>query len=63
MVVYNGEKESDNDNNVINIYPSINYYSKLMIISIAQTNDIQTVINCDNLVKLFPNRYYDRQYE
>ena len=56
MVVYNGEKESDNDNNVINIYPAINYYSKLMIISIAQTSDIKTAINFDNLVKLFPNR-------
>ena len=59
MVVYNGEKECDNDSNVINIYPSINYYSKKMIFSIAQTNDIQTVINCDNLVKLFLNRYCD----
>ena len=53
MVVYNGEKECDNDNSVINTYPSINYYSKLMIISIAQTNDIQTVINCNELVSYF----------
>ena len=53
MVVYNGERECDNDNSVINIYPSINYYSKLMIISIVQTNDIQTVINCDKWVSYF----------
>ena len=36
MVVYNGERECDNDNSVINIYPSINYYSKLMIISTSR---------------------------